>query len=577
MNSHPNQYSFIREYNEQNREPFNDKLFHRDENEIIEELKKVILSIERNKYFTIKVEKFTVVEDYNEIKHLLREQEKYKSKTKISDKDNKHTYIPLKDSDIKLLIVDYYIEVPFPKEEKYRAKNLRVLIEVPRIVDKYYFKIFGNMYSAIYQIVDGSTYNNSQAVTSKNQCVALKTLFMASRIFRYVEDINTIKSEKLKCIYYHSVIFDKGVPLMKYLLARYGFYETMTRLMISGIMITEEPVNDDDYYCIKKLNLYLSIPKYIFDNDLAAQSLIYTIMININKQTTLNDIHTKEYWIISLGESFNNPSTDKGERVLESLESVYDIPTKESIKLPEDDKKDIYDIIVWIIREFSKLRQKDNLDISIKRIRFPEYFSAIYALRLSNSLYRISNEGSKIQLSHIEKAIYTFPDYLLKQITKDTLVNYKNSVNDIDAILALKYTFKGVSGLGEGKANSVPISYKQVHLSHLGRLDLDSSTANDPGLSGMICPLADITDSYTFSDYQEPNEWRQETDELYKEYMKLAGLKQTIKFQKEIGIDTGNKEEIIEESMNIIEKLAIPVAYVDKEIDKLSTINKEFL
>ena len=44
----PNQYSFIREYNDKNRPQFNPELFNRSDDAIIEVLKKVILSIERS-------------------------------------------------------------------------------------------------------------------------------------------------------------------------------------------------------------------------------------------------------------------------------------------------------------------------------------------------------------------------------------------------------------------------------------------------------------------------------------------------------------------------------------------------
>ena len=173
----PNQYSFIREYNDKNRPQFNPELFNRSDDAIIEVLKKVILSIERDRYFVIKVKNFTVVDDYQQIRTLLREQEKFKSKNKNKQKiDDKYNYIPLKDSDIRLLIVDYYLEVPNPKEGSPRSKNLRVLIEVPKIVDKYYFRIFGNIYSSLYQVVDGSTYNNSNSANPKSQNIAFKNL-----------------------------------------------------------------------------------------------------------------------------------------------------------------------------------------------------------------------------------------------------------------------------------------------------------------------------------------------------------------------------------------------------------------
>lgn len=570
----PNQYSFIREYNDKNRPQFNPELFDRSDDAIIEVLKKVILSIERDRYFVIKVMNFSVVDDYQQIRILLREQEKFKSKNKNKQKiDDKYNYIPLKDSDIRLLIVDYYLEVPNPKEGSPRSKNLRVLIEVPKIVDKYYFRIFGNIYSSLYQVVDGSTYNNSNSANPKSQNIAFKTLFMASRIYRYIEKLKMTNGETKECIWYMSNIFKKNCPLMRYLLARFGFYQTCQLLKVNDLYISDHDIEKDDYYTVKKNNMYISLPKYIYDNDPVAQSLMYTVYNSVSRETSLNNVYTLEYWIAVLGDSYNNKTVEKGLNVLDSLESILDIPTQENLKLPEECKKNIYDIIIWILREFNELRKKDNLDISTKRIRYEEYFGAIYAIKLATGLYRISDEASKLQIDRLEKAIYTFPDFLLKQISKDSLVNYNNSVNDMDAITALKFTYKGVSGVGDGNTASIPVNYRQVHPTHLGRLDLDSSTANDPGLSGMLCPMASIHNNF-FSDYKEPNNWRAEVDQVLAQYAQLEGLKNALEYQGTInGVNVEEQRlAVIQDTLSSIEKLITPIARINKEIDNIESI-----
>ncbi len=570
----PNQYSFIREYNDKNRPQFNPELFNRSDDAIIEVLKKVILSIERDRYFVIKVMNFSVVDDYQQIRILLREQEKFKSKNKNKQKiDDKYNYIPLKDSDIRLLIVDYYLEVPNPKEGSPRSKNLRVLIEVPKIVDKYYFRIFGNIYSSLYQVVDGSTYNNSNSANPKSQNIAFKTLFMASRIYRYIEKLKMTNGETKECIWYMSNIFKKNCPLMRYLLARFGFYQTCQLLKVNDLYISDHDIEKDDYYTVKKNNMYISLPKYIYDNDPVAQSLMYTVYNSISRETSLNNVYTLEYWIAMLGDSYNNKTVEKGLNVLDSLESILDIPTQENLKLPEECKKNIYDIIIWILREFNELRKKDNLDISTKRIRYEEYFGAIYAFKLATGLYRISDEASKLQIDRLEKAIYTFPDFLLKQISKDSLVNYNNSVNDMDAITALKFTYKGVSGVGDGNTASIPVNYRQVHPTHLGRLDLDSSTANDPGLSGMLCPMASIHNNF-FSDYKEPNNWRAEVDQVLAQYAQLEGLKNALEYQGTInGVNVEEQRlAVIQDTLSSIEKLITPIARINKEIDNIERV-----
>ena len=566
-NNYLNQNQFIRHYNDEHREEFNPLFFYRSDDDIIQELQKVILSCQRNKHFLIKVESFEVKSGYEEILEELRIDEMNRNP---KDKDNKYNYISLKESKIKLLIVNYYIRVYDGKPDNPdNSKRLRVLIEVPRIVDKYYFQIFGNIYSSTFQIVDGSTYNNTSS-NSKTQSVSLKTMFMAVRLYRYKKHIDTVNYGTIPCVFFLSRIFNKPVLILNYLLAQFGIYNLCEALKVYDFRISDkyDPENEKDRYVVKKHNLYVSLPKYIYENDPVAQSLLYTVYMGIAKESDLSNVFTKDYWVRVLGGSFGNRTEKKGYSILDSLESIYDLSTQSAIRLPYEDKKDIYSILIWAIREFSALRQKDIFDIAFKRLRFPEYIAALYAMKLSKGILRIADSGS-LTIDQIVKAINVYPDYLLKQITADKLVNYNNLVSDADALYALKFTYKGVSGIGEdnnNKGSSVPPAFRRVHPSHLGRVDLDTSSATDPGLSGMLCPLADIYDN-SFSDYQEPNTWREKSDELLRGYRELMGYQQAIDFKRELGFEVDNsRAALISESMDIIRDLLSPVTVIENEL-----------
>lgn len=568
MNKILNQSEFIRQFNDENREEFNPVFFYRSDDDIMQELQKVILSCQRNKHFLIRVESFEIKSGYEEILEELRLDEMNRNP---KEKDNKYNFISLKDSIIKLLVVNYYIRIYDGKPDNIEnSKRLRVLIEVPRIVDKYYFQIFGNTYSSMFQVVDGSTYNNTPS-NSKTQSVILKTMFMAIRLYRYKKHIDTVNYGTIPCVFFLSRIFNKPVLIMNYLLAKFGIYKLTEALKVVDLRISDkyDPEKEKDRYVVKKHNLYISLPIYIYDRDPVAQSLMYTICLGINsKDITMNDVFTRDFWVRVLGGSFGNKSEKKGNSILDSLESVYDLSTQSSIRLPYEDKKDIYAILIWAIREFSALRQKDIFDIAFKRLRFPEYIAALYAMKLSKGIFRIADSGN-VTVDQITKAINIYPDYLLKQITRDKLVNYKNLVSDADALYALKFTYKGVSGIGEDANNtgsSVPPAFRRVHPSHLGRVDLDTSSATDPGLSGMFCPLADIYDN-SFSDYQEPNSWREKSDELLKEYKELMGYQEALEFKKELGFEVDNSRlALIDESMDIIRDLLAPVTVVENEL-----------
>ena len=572
-----NQAQFIRYYNDKHREHFNDALFARSDDELIEELKKVILSCERSKYFTIKVLNFTVIDDYATMIKMLKAEEEVKHQSKDNEY-NQYDYIGLKDSDIRLLVVDYFIQVPAPKKDSPGSKNVRVLIMVPRYVDKYYFRIMGNYYCPKVQILDGSTYNNSGS-TSKCQNVTFKSLFMATRIFRYTVDVSFLNfesGESRSAVYYNSAIFNKKVPVMKYILAKYGLFRTLQAFGIPEIYISNEDPHREDYYTLCKGNIYISIPRFLFDNDHVTQSLVYTIYMSVNGKEGVkaNDIWSTAYWLRSLGESYSNKSVEKGESVLESLESIYDIPTKEALRLPEIYKKDIYCVLIWIIREFGILSQTDNLNVSTKRRRLASYCAALYGMKLSSGMFTFSGEKN-IQVSQIEKRIHTFPDYLLKAIAKDRTINNRSSVNDLDSFSALKWTFKGIQGMGETKESTVPDPYRQAHPSHLGRIDLDSSSNGDPGMSGMLCPMSKTFDNY-FSDFTEPNLWREEVRCLLRQYRKIKGTKEILKMKEVIGLTPNLGENgVLEEDINVVENMIIPLVMdVDRSMIDVSKVEE---
>lgn len=58
--------------------------------------------------------------------------------------------------------------------------------------------------------------------------------------------------------------------------------------------------------------MYLSVfQKYIFDNDITSQSMVYTIYHSIEKNTKASDIHSQDFWLTSLGSNFNSVTKEK--------------------------------------------------------------------------------------------------------------------------------------------------------------------------------------------------------------------------------------------------------------------------
>ena len=575
-----NQREMIAQIVKETRPKFNEVFFTRDEDEIITELMNVIYSCEReNQYFTIKVDSYRVVDDYDEINYILYNyyEDLTKNKAKSKKRDNQYGYINLNDSAIRLLIVRYYLK------DRNDEDYLDVIIAVPRVVDKYYFKINGIMRSTLFQIVDGSTYNNGTS-NAKVPSITLRIIFMAVRVTRYFNSLLTTDGDDLKLTLYYSRIFNKGVPAAKYIFAKFGFYGALRFMGLEGaIYLTETDPNNLEMYTFKIHDgAYLSTPKYLLDRNQMLQSVVVTLCGAIVPGVAFQEYFTENYWVRSLGADFSGggnerlaavydeddnvtPDTlEKGYSILDSFESIYDISTRESIRLPLEDKETTYHVIRWIMREFNALRIKDNLDLGCKRIRFAEYIASLYAFKIARGIYRVSDMNKKASIVSLKKAIRTDPNYLLVAITKSKMVTYRNMVSDLDAMQALKYTYKGVSGLGEGSNQSIPMIYRSIHPSHIGKVDLDSSSDGNPGITGTLCPYAPIYDGF-FCDYEEPNSWETEFLATMDEYKKATNLKEALIFEEKIlGVDKHEEIEVASEIIASMQQIIKPVIYADQ-------------
>ena len=569
------QAQFMRQFNETHREDFNPQLFQRDNDEIIQAIRDVVESCQRDKYYTLKLLSFTPIYDYEEIYNTLRNHEE-KRRKKNDKSDNIYDFINIRDTDMCLIKIEWLVRHNGVERIEENGKTrevvnpeqvLEVLIAVPRFTRKYYFRLSGNYYSTIFQIVDGSTYNNSTASQSKVDTVTMKTMFMPIRIFRSFNenmvDMNT--NLPVKTIEYQSIIFNNVVNVIYYILAAYGLYGTFQFLEIRSVWLSNKPVLRDDVYCFEKNGVYIVCDKYCFDNDAVVQSLCGTLYDGIMKIEDINELFDQRYWLKNLGMAFKNASVSKGLFVLDSIDGIYDNITLNDLHLPMRDKENIYCVLRWLIREFSNLRSKENVDVRTKRIRIADYIAAVYATKLNKGIHRISDMGNRVTLKKVIQAVYTAPMFLISGIsgaTMSNLVSYRDLVNDLDSMTALSYTYKGISGLGEDGSSIQPV-YRYVDPSHIGILDMDASSASDPGMSGMICPMAKLygNDS-SFSDYQEPNEWRNNYFPIEAKYKE--GTRKPLTFDKEPeGYDyLGMREKIVKEEL-YINRIRCPITNIN--------------
>ena len=571
------QNKFIHDFIEKHSSKFNQNLFIRSDDAIIDQLKQIILTLQtdnsnpNSSFFTIRVEGFDVIEDYDQIIETMRNwyanSIKSSKSSRKSEDDNKYDYIDLKSSDIKLLIVHYYIAI---KDEEGYAD---VIIQIPRVVNKFYFYLNGNYYSTMYQIVDASTYNNSSTKGQKSTCVTFKTNLQPIRIYKHDYVLTDTKGNDHDVTEYDCNAFNKTVPTVYYIFAKYGLAEGLRLFNLENFIRVSQVDESDEYtysFLGKRSNgLYVNVTKTFLDSVPVVQHIVWALCTAIEPECKIDTVYNNEFWIAKLGSSFNSQNRlTKGYNVQSSIESVLDMNIQSQLHLPWEWKQDIYHILIWILFEYGLLKLKDNLDISTKKIRCAEYIAAIYAAKLSTGIYRLSNKGKRADLKDIKRVIYTKPDYLIVEITKSQLVTFRNIVNDMDSFLPLKFTYKGPSGIGES-SSSIPDQFRLLDISNMGILDPDASSPSDPGINGSLTPFATIYENGYFSNEQESLTWYNEYTKLYNDYKQVRDLIDVV----EIRNDMLNQDEdlsVQKQSENILSNLCEKIAKTAVESQVLS-------
>lgn len=534
---------FIHDYVQNHVDDFNDQLFLRSDEAIIDQLEKIIISIQTHGLFTIKVKGFTVVDNYDDIQVILRKHyERVLKGSKKAADDNRFNYIDLQESKIKLLIVHY--ETSYKNERE----NLDVIIEVPRVVNKFYFFLKGNYYSPMYQIVDASTYNNSSSKkNSKKATITLKTNFQPIRITRFEVSVGDTDGNKYSFTSFSCFAFNKSVPAIVYLFAKYGVVKALENLGLSNyLFISSDNQSNEDIcsFCSSKNDkIFINVNRYFMNNPII-QHAVVTLLNMITSSMNFNDLYNTDIWIERLGGGFvTQNKLQKGLTILKSFESTLDINIQEQIYLPWKYKKDMFVLLQWLLCEFNNLKMKDTMNITTKKVRCAEYIAAIYAKKLTTNIHRLSNKGKKINLKEIERTINIKPDWLIVEITKSQLVGFRNIVNDMDSFLATKFTYKGISGVGDTNGSngsrSIPNQFRLLDISNMGILDPDASSQSDPGVNGSIIPFLKLNTNGYLSDTKEPITYEQELKELSDEYKKIKGLREVIEFKHNV-LDDNN-------------------------------------
>jgi hypothetical protein len=374
------------------------------------------------------------------------------------------------------------------------------------IVPLFYFKninnrfIFnGNNYFPIYQIVDRDTYN---VKTKNSKNLILKTLLMGINIKSKLskEEITLLDDTKLKIEgkILRISLFKKDLNFLYYIFAKFGIKQTIKDYLGKNKIVffnDEKKIKkfSDLNYQIIKINNSTFIGFKDLETDLEKDFFIsfYSLLNQLKTNRKIEE--DKIYWERELGKNYTknlNNLEEKSKMVMISLERIFDVNTKKILKVKDEDKKDIYAVIKWMISNFNLLIYRDNMDLKNKRIRLTEYLLNPLIMKFSDNSYRMIHSKG---LSSFETKKGLFRNisimYLVKEIIRNDLLRYDNTVNCMELFSCyLKGTFKGPQSISS-KSKVIPVKYRNVHKSYIGKCSLVFASAGDPGLTVTLSPF----------------------------------------------------------------------------------------
>lgn len=460
-------------------------------------------------------------------------------------KNKKYTHrLNLKESRYDLLKIKFKIRGLTPKdkggEQHWEEKIVTTKLLLFKKYDNYYLLIDGNKYYPIFQLVDSSTYNTKNSVVFKSMLMRIDLDRKDNNI------IYTVEGEQFKAPTFILRAFRKKVNPIYYYLAALGLQNTLAYMNMEDIIrvVPNRLDNDEEYVFPANSGLFVNVKKYFFDNDYFTRSMVAMLVEVLCKDyMTIYYVNKIDTWAIELGLTINSKanktkskkkSKKKEKKVdtnnpdnlmktgldfLYSFHRLLDEITKDELHLRDYNKENVFAIVRWIIRNYTELKAKDNMDLKYKRVRNEEYQASYIIPTLNKRMTRFLNQDNKT-IGDVEDLVKIKQKELVTRSisSKTGLLRYDNSVNDMDFFTRLKFTMKGPNAIGNSSA--VKIEYRGVHPSYIGREDVTSCGSSDPGLTSIFTPFVKIYDNGYFHPDPEPQSWDDDFLNLYSNYFK---------------------------------------------------------
>jgi hypothetical protein len=480
---------FIANYENENEKRINYGLITREYDEdLIKLIVNACKSLEVLEY--IKFLGYTFIEDEKEI-----DLNEYMTTRKKSRKKSDTRYMYMQDSRYMELRLKFKLECK--GEEAIVTKKLLI----PVADENGYYTIKGKKYLLLYQLVDSSTYTTRQNLTLKSLVpVVLK------RVKGEFEDTDG----NFYTAPTYLLIFRKEIDLLLIYFAKMGVTKTLKFFSVDKVVrfVEEEGDKENNIYFKIKNKLFLEVNRYFFLKYQYVQSIVSMILRFVTNRLNYEDLDNRNYWIEWIGSMHATNSynyMEKGLNTLKFIERMLDETTKDILKINDSNKKSIYSILRWMVQNYNELRKKDNMDLTNKRLRCNEYIVSLLTKAFNERMNRVIAAGSRVTLDKVKEILKFSGNILMDQLHISGLLRYDDRINDMDFFAKLRFTLKGPNSLGNKNENNIPMKYRGIHPSYLGRLDINVCGTSDPGSSGIITPFCK-TEGLYFDGAHEPED-----------------------------------------------------------------------
>lgn len=411
--------------------------------------------------------------------------------TSAARKDKKFMFI--KDNRFGELSVRFKLVCYSKKDKEVKTKIITKKVLLPEPDENNYFQLKGKRYFLLYQLLENSTYNTKDSII-------VKSLFGIAVKRDFVEIQEKETGEYFNCPIYYVPMFKKDRQTLAFFFVQYGLQSTLIFFNVQDIIQVipgRSPEADPDFgkdtHCFidvsrKRSTGYIKVNKrfmvkYKYIRGMVA--MLHDVLTKVHHDHW--DNHSA--WIEFIGvagakaATKNKNYSEKGKSTMIFLTRMLDRTTQRILRVSDENKRNVFCIIRWLIQNFDELREKDNLDLCNKRLRYNEFIAAVFQVILSERINRYIAKGRNADLKDLED-VFKFPaNRVMTLLFRSGLLRYDEQVNDLDALSKLKFSLKGVASLGNRNSKNIQKQFRALNPSHIGRIDI-----NVVGNSDKLCP-----------------------------------------------------------------------------------------